>query len=537
MPPIVGQPTTAAGDESDPAWVVKTVRMNGTVVSTLADADVDTITWTLNAPDEATFHFPKGSYSTADLGVLTDASAAAPLEVQIYRNGDLQFWGPIVSITSNANSGQVDCHCAGVDWYLNRRFVDGPVTNLIVDGDFLLGTALWPTAGGVSASGDSTNFQTGSESLQLTGTGGDQYVSQFVTSPSNGVGLLMTVSGWVFVDSITAPPYQTRGLYIEARESGVFKGNNYQVIDMAPSPGPIQQWHKMSTTISVPPNTVYDLEVRLYAPIGTVHWDDVKLVAMDSLSTAELTSSVTQPVEIADIVALLVRHMQRTTAGKSNVNITSNAETTGVKLVKTWQYVDHVQFDQALHEFILRGDGLDYVVNITPTTRTFHTFANKREADLTGSVTLIYDGADPNDAGANCAGYRLTQDGGAAITRQTVLGADNGPDREQAEAVDTSSVPVILQDVKQSPQGTAVASLEPLATEQIGRYGTPGVPLTIEMDVLGSAGFIPTIRCGSLVTAGIIDGWTQVSTTLRVMRLSLDRRKNLLTVTLAREFS
>lgn len=533
MPPIVGSPTVAAGDESDPSWIIKTVRMNGAVVATLTDADVDEITWTLNAPDEATFHFAKGSYTTADIEALTDASASAPLEVQIYRNGDLVFWGPAVSITSAGNSGQVDVHCIGVEWYLNRRFVDGPVSNLIVDGGFLLATGLWPTAGGVTASGDADNFVTGAESLQLIGTGGDQYVSQFVTSPSNAVGLLLTLSAWVFVDEISAPPYQTRGLYIEARESGVFKGNNYQVIDMAPSPGPIKTWTKMSTTISIPPDTVYDLEVRLYAPIGTVHWDNVRLVAMDSLSTAELTSSVTQPVDIADIVALLVRHMQRSGAGKSDLNITSNAETTGVKLVKTWQYVDHVQFDQALHEFVLRTDGLDYVVNLTPTTRTFHTFLTRRGADLTGSVTLMYDVTDPTNT--NCSDYRLSEDGGACITRQIVLGEDTGPDREQGEVVDTSFVPVTLQDVKQASQGIAVSSIEQIAFEQIERFGA-GVPKTIEMDVLGSAGFIPTLRCGSMVSAVINDGWTQFSSDMRIMRLKLDRRKNLLTVTLTVDF-
>jgi hypothetical protein len=526
MPPVVGQPTVAAGDESDPAWVIQSVDMNGNVNADLSSmCDVDKITWTLNQPDTASFHFAKSFDRSTDTSWIEVLDAD---EIQIYRNGDLLFWGPVTGYQASAQNGQVDCTCTGVDYYLHRRFLDGPISNLLTNPSFASNLDSWTTVG-ATASIDTTEFIDDDRSAQLIGTGGDQYIEQIVNSPTNGVGLLMTLSGWFHIDSITAPPYQTRGLYIEAWHDGVFQGNNYYVIDTAT---PRNKWVKASCTIAVPPNTSWELHVRLYAPVGEVHWDDIKLVAMDSLSTSTLTGDTTTAVDIADIVALMVRHVQDTGFEKSHCFITADTATTGTKMFKAWQFVDHVQFDQGLQEFVLRGDasGLDYCVHLTPTTRTFRTFNPKRGTNRAATVQLLYDVLDPTDS--NVAGYRLSQDGGKLVTRQTILGSDNGPDREQAEAIDTSSwTTVILEDVKQAPQGAEIASLQPLADEQIQRFAIR--PLAFEVDVHGSEGFVSVVHPGDLVSCSVSDGFVQANNTYRIQSITLDRRKNLQTISLA----
>ena len=49
---------------------------------------------------------------------------------------DLLFWGPIVQADTAGNTGAVDCNAAGVDWYMNRRAIDGARTNLLTNPNF-----------------------------------------------------------------------------------------------------------------------------------------------------------------------------------------------------------------------------------------------------------------------------------------------------------------------------------------------------------------------------------------------------------------
>lgn len=525
-PPFIGSPTTATGSESNPTWSVKIVTMAGVVSTTLANADVDDITWVLNGPDEATFHFPKGAYSASQVTTLGTSSGVK--EIQVYRNGDLLFWGPIISLDAKGSDGAVNCRCAGVDWYLNRRFLDGPLTNLLSNADFETGLTSWSTVG-ASASGSTDSFIIGSQAvrLQSLAAGGDYYISQTVNAGPNGVGLLLTVSAWFYLEQITTEALQGRGLYVKGTYNGTFQSDNWYVIDPATPTG---VWTEAVTTIWIPPSQVWSIEVRLYAPAGTVVWDDVKLVPMYSVTANTHFGTTLLPADISTIVHKMVAHLQDSTVGKSDVNIGYSGETTGTKLVQVYQYSDHVQFDQALAELTDRLDGFDYYVALTPTSRTFTSFAGKRGTDRSGSITLKFIAGDTT---SNCVDYRYSQDGGQTITRQVVLGENNGPNREQGEAADTSQIPVTLQDVYQSPQGTKIASLQPIANERIARFRY--VTDTIELDVKGSAGYIPTLRCGDLVTVNVQDGWTQVSGTRRIQQLKLDRKTNVLTVTVARD--
>ncbi len=321
---------------------------------------------------------------------------------------------------------------------------------------------------------------------------------------------------------------------MEARAGGVLKaqGNTGpQIIDNA-SPPLRQAWTKMQNTIYVPPGEVWDINLRLYAPNGTVRWDDVKLVAMDSLDTADHSTAIPTATDMGYILSRLVQHVQSVVAGKSPLYIGDNCATVGHKLLKIYQFVDHVQFDQATRELTERDDGPDYYIDITPTTRTYTSFAGKRGVDRHASVTLRYDTANPTTT--NCTDYRLTRDGSGCITRQTILGSDNGPAREQGEIADTSHVGgVILQDVRQAPQNSEASSLTPIAQERINRFAAP--PENLEMDVEGSAGFIPTLKCGDLVSIVVNDGYTQVSETMRIMQIKLNCVTNIQTVIVARD--
>jgi hypothetical protein len=511
--PSLGIPTFASGPEEAPTYDIRTVAMTGALISDMPLAEPDTVTWTLNQPDAATFHFPKGAYGFADVGSLNG-------EVQIFRNGDLLTWGPVVGTSANGSKGQVDCSVVGCEWYLNRRFLDAPIVNHLSNGDFESGTSAWSANGGVSFSIDGGNYETGANSAQLTASGGGGYIEQSATFAPNGVGALITCSAWFFIDSFTAPANGLSfGLFAEAGPGGVTT-NNYAINSASPQ----GIWTKASTTVWIPPGLTWTVTVRLYCPVGGIHWDDVKLVAMGSIGSNGVAT------DIEELIRAMIIHVQDAAQGKSNVNIGMNSTPTGVLMPKQWQFVDHVQFDQALLEFVQRDDGIDYSLDLTPTSRTFHQYAAKRGSDLTGLITLEYN-VDP-EATPNCTDYRFTQDAGTCVTRQIVLGSDNGPAREQGEAVDTSHIGgTILQDVHQASQDAEVSSLQPIAQELLARYSI--VPELIEMDVVGAAGFVPSIHCGDLVNVLINDGWTQISDVRRIMQLHLDCPTNILTVTVA----
>lgn len=524
-----GHRTTASGNEAAPVYAIKVVDMRGASPVTLANAEPDSITWTLNQPDEFAFHFPKNAYANTDVPAI--GTGAGVKEVQIFRNSDLRAWGPVLQRQASGGDGAVQCTGAGVDWYLNRRFVDGLIPNLVTNPDFESGATGW-TANNVTFTQPTNNFVTGSKSAKLVSTSAwaDTQIHQngIVAGP-NGVGVLVTASAWFFIETFTAAAFGNLGLYIEGGPTGSANTiNNYFPIDNATRRG---EWQKtLGVTLWVPPGETWDINVRLYGPQGTIYWDDVKLVAMDSVGTANITGSVNTPTDIANIMQMLVGHVQRTSAGKSWLNIGTHTETTGVTMTKHYQFVDHVQFDQAVKEFMDRDDGADYSMDYTPTTRTWHSYANKRGTDRSGAVTLKYDVASPSTS--NCTTYGFSDDAGGCITRQTVLGEDNGPEREQGEASDATNVGgVILQDVRQAPQNSKTASLQPLADERISRFSA--VPVTIDMDLQGDSGLIPTLGCGDLVTVVIADGFVAVNGVYRIMRMHLDCKENVLTVTLA----
>lgn len=542
--PSAGVPTVAFGDEAAPIYELIVVDRAGNPQSAALDlAEPDTYVETLNEPDEATFHFPKNAYTSDDLDVLgTNGSAC---EIQLYRNGDLLTWGPITGISGASTDGATSCKVNGVDWYLNRLFLDGTIDNILDNGDFEIGAGTDDWDSNVTWSADTETFVTGTRAIKLVNSvaGTDAFISQGHVVSAGRLGLALIASAWVYKDAEIEPALETRGLYIDGIQAGVLKGYNYAPVDNA-SPvdaqgkGAVGNWVKVTTNIWIPPFQTWTINVRLYAPKGTVRWDDVKLVAMYSVDAAGHDGTTLVATDISHIIATMVTHVQNDLVGKADLHIGYNVEPTGTTLIKVWQYVDHVQFDQALHELLDRGDGADYHLAITPTTRVFYSHAFKRGADRSGVVTLLYDSADTSGPGgsngSNCTGYRMTKDGGLCVTRQTFLGEDNGPAREQGEAFDaTYTGGAILQDVRQAPHDTHTSSLQPLADDRIRLLST--VPFTLDLDVIGSSGLIPVIHCGDIVSVNVNDGWSTVFGTYRIMKRSLNCVTNILTVTVSRD--
>lgn len=504
--------------------------MDGSSPVTAASAIPDTITRTLNEPDKATMAWPKHAYAASALPVLGGPSASIPsgaAEVQIFRDTTLEFWGPIVSVDASADDGAVTADLVGVDWYLLRRFIDGARTNLLTNPSFEGGSTAGWTAANVTASSTTTTKVLGDYSVQLSSpTASDAHLHQTFSVTGTAIGTLLTCVGYFLLESVTGAAIESRGLYIEGSQASVVRDSDFYAIDDAT---PVEQWTRAEITIWVPPSETWDIDVRCYCPPGVIRWDALQVVAMESVSTAAITGNPYDEVEISDIFALLVAHVQNAAVGKSNVNVAYAGATTGVTAVKHYQYADHIQFDEAIHEFIDRDDTADISVvyvaaaNGTSGTRTYTLHAPQKGTDRTGTVTLTYPG--------NIASYRYQRDGSSVVTRATVLGEGDGPDREEGEYADASQVGgLTLQDVKAAPQRTQINSLLPQATDIVRQLREPVDVL--EVALVPSPDLVNTLATGDTVTLNLADGYVAKSGAYRIVQTVLECRTDKLTLTL-----
>lgn len=507
--PSIGVKTTPAG-ASAPAYQVKVVDIYGTVQHTFTDANVISIRWSENEPEQATFTFPKSSTTVAQCDVLD--------EVQIYRDGDLKFWGPILSISGQASSNEMRAECAGVGWYLSRLVIDAERTNLLGDSEASFETGLtgWTKVDDTSpwvATVDTTRKVRGSQSLKVSNftPHAENYVTRTFTNEPNGVGVYLTVVGYVYVESFTDFAFERRGLYLESEKPGEgIKNVDYYPIDHGTPRG---QWVRTKEFgVHVPPNESWIHRLRCYAWSGEGNYDALQVVAMESLSTAG-AGDVDFERDIATIAGMVVQFVQQTQWGKVDLNIGTNTPAVGVTATRHYQFVDHTGADRAIAEWSDRDDGIDWWFDLTPTTRTFTTTSSKG-TDRSGSITLTF-------GGSNVADYRLTRDGGGVATDVFVLGDGSGPDREEGHATDTSNVPdsKVLQRVFRAPQGTNIGSLDTMADEYVG----PGaVPEFLPNVRIHDRTLIDTLETGDVVAVSISDGWTVISGNYRISELELD---------------
>jgi hypothetical protein len=510
-------------------YTVRTVLMDGSSPVTAASAIPETITRTLNEPDQAAMSWPKHAYPASALPVLGGPSASIPsgaAEVQIFRDTTLQFWGPILSVDTAGDNGAVTADLAGVDWYLLRRFVDGARTNLVTNPSFESGTSGWSATNCTAAATADTKILGTSSARLSSPTAADAFLGQSFSVTGTAIGTLLTAVGYFLIESITGQALESRGLYIEGHQAGIVRDNDYYPIDSAT---PAQLWTRAEITIWVPPNETWTINVRLYAPPGSILWDAVQVVAMESVSTAAITLDPFDEVDVADIFALLVAHVQNAAVGKSNVNIGYTATPSGVTAVKHYQYADHVQFDEALHEFIDRDDFGDYSIvyaataNGTSGTRTFTLHNPQLGSDLSGATTLSFPG--------NIANYRYQRDGSSVVTRATVLGEGDGPDREEGEYADASQIGgLILQEVRSAPQQTQINSLLPQATDIVNPLREPVDVLEIQL--VPSPDLVNTIDVGDIVALDIADGYVTKAGDYRIVQWELECRTDVLNLTL-----
>lgn len=496
--PLAGDGTTSA-----PAYRVYLVSKTGAVLATLSNeaANIALIEDELNGPGSCTVEIP----ATTALATVSDVLAK---EIQVWREGRCIFWGPIVR--ADAGIDKVSLQCRGLLWYYDRRFfgtADRP--NLLTNPEFESDLTGW-TASGVTASAVTSHRTLGAKSCKLVqaNAGVDTYEYQSFAHTGTGVGTLLTVAGWFYLQDggYVGPALDSRGLYIEIQNGATIDAYDFSIID---GDTPRNVWQRAETQVWLPPNTTRTINVRLYAPGGTIFWDAITCTRMESF-----TALAEDQAQILQYVSDYAQDNFAFTHGKSDLNITATSTTcppTGVTRDYFQQFADHANIGDSIRQFSELSDGVDISVEFTGTTRAFHTWYPNKGTDRTATVTI----SEAMLAGGSAPfGYRF--DGEQAADSVVVLGDGDGPDREEGGATDTSAFGgTTYEAVVSAEPGTAIDRLDTRATELLRALKQPE-SITVSVHE-PSADLLKTVVVGDSITLDITHGFIQATGGWRVV--------------------
>lgn len=411
-------------------------------------------------------------------------------EVQVWQDGALlagRGWVVPVTPESTIDGGRdvTEFDCRGLLWYFDRLVVgDADRRNYLVNGSFGSATLDPWTRVGVTADRDTTRVvgpDPASAKLTQATAGTDTYLQQTVTITAPAVGALMTVAAWFYVNpsGFVGEAYGKRALFVQRSVGGVVKDFDVAGLDNGVGESPVLgTWQRRVVTIQIPPNATEQIQVRLYAPGGVIWWDEVVLVAMDSLSFLEVDQGL-----VADG---LVVHAQAPAFGKVDLNIGRVIPTTGVKRTIHYQHADHASIGRSLADLTTLDNGYDHSIDTDDTNRSYVVHWPRKG---TGRPAVAW---------SELVRVSLVPvDGTQAATAVIAPAEGSGPDREEGFARDPTLHGGLALEEVLPPSSLPVGALDAKAAESLRlRSRASRFSLT----------FGPGLRVNSMFTGDTFDG-------------------------------
>lgn len=504
--------------EDAPGWSGRVVTMTGTLIAELPNISVQTVVDELNRPVTATFTMPKNDPAATSIELGAD--------VQLWRNEQIMFWGPVIGARAGADVGPVNLDSADPMWVLGRRyFGTAERINKLDNGGFEGSIAPWAPVN-VTAEHETTDpglLLRGEGSVVLYApTTDDAYITQTkVVETTWPYGQRLTVSAWCYISSFSwvGPSLQNRGLHIVRRTypGGVVQAEATAEIT---AETPRDKWVRLEASYVVRPNELGTIEVRLYAVDGIVWWDEARMTEYES------TSGDPAGNDQAELVRRIVSYAQ-TGRGKSSINLGTSTPATGVvKPLRAWQHADHQPIMEAVREFTDAADGLDVSVELTPVSRTFTTHFPFRGVDRTDLVLSTPE---------NVATFGYSSDLGRTANSVVVLAASSGPSREEGGAIDSSTLSgLVLEDVIAANPDLPIGQLDTFAEEEMDSRKHPISVLEV---LLKGPDLIGVLRTGDLVSVDFDDGFVQADGEWRVVRTEVNAAADQMRLSLNRWLS
>ena len=500
--------------------------VDGNRYAELENADMGPVTWTLNGI--GTFEFTLDIMDPKAVHVL-----AIDREVQVWRGNILLWWGPITHVQKTASTLSVQC--GSLLWYFSRRyFGKADRDNLLQNGGFEEGLAYWDVvqdAGGfgITNPGESTPFTVdtvtsptlvGERALVMDASpdGHTNHVAQTISRTTDFVlGDLLTLVGWSYV-----PSSLYAGLNFNAEALAVVVDNGVDYLTRASTffkPEATDIWVRHEITLVQPVGT-FDLTADLGGVHGRTHWDEVRLVLMESLSTVGLEDMTSWIVK--EIIQYGQGRWVAFNHGKTDLNIDPDCPPSGVLLDRTYQMADHAGLLESMLEFTQIEGGCDISEEITPTQRKIVTHYPEK-GTYRRDLPLEYDGT--------LSEFSESFDGNVAANQVVIVGFGDGPDREEGGATTTSTFSTSLELVEAAPTGTGVERLDELARERLRVVKNPSV-LEVWTNPEKASNLVGFLRTGDRHPTWIDRGAAQVNGDYRIVAISLDPKADQMALTL-----
>lgn len=494
----------------------------------IENARIDSASWVLSGTGSLSF---KCSVEDSK-GLLVDTPTR---EVQLYRGVQKLWEGPVVR--KRANKTEIDAQAQDLNWYFTKRHVGKADRQnyLGANSGFEQDLAGWdvlhsPIATPAqafprSATISKTNKFTGQRSgkLVMSQLNPSVFFRKYIvwSVPSDEVdGTLWTATAWFYIESWTGPPLGGHGFtltrYSTTQTIPIYTPVYGATLNYPKPLGggaitfdadtPRGQWVRAEIPLLQPPRAGANefVQVALSGIRGTIYWDEISLTRNEALRFNN--------VDQALIAKGLVEHAQDPAFGKSDLNIDTDCQLTGVKRTRVYEHSEHQQIGDTLGEFPSLDNGFDHSIEVGDNSYRRFTTHFPYKGFKRNDVVLEY--------GKNLLDYTVAEDGEVTANSIVVLGEGEGSDREEGGYADPSSLGgLVLEKVYNGTTGAPIQTLQDQAKRGVQRFKNP---VTIPELITSDPDLIGVLKTGDIVRARIKHGTIDYDDWVRIIQITLN---------------
>lgn len=486
----------------------------GTLLSSNPGEDkwtISSIKWTLNGLGGATI---SGPVHDPELVALYDfaGNVRDDRELQLGRDdlGVLQVVIPSPRISLGPGTRRIEMQCPGVAYHLTRKYIgrNNEAPNLVTNGSFDTDTTGWTASSLSTMLWAATPNEDGVGSLRLTSAlAGQHYAKQTVNVDSLPYSTFVWLNAWCLLDAainVNSLPTSGRGLWTVLRVGSTVVWQQ----GVSPDWRNADDWQNLATKIFFPANQNATMEIRLYCPVGAIHWDAIVAHREERLSCEGSPGS---------IIGCLVAHAQDGGYNKINMNITaddSRGEGTA-SVIRRYKFAEAAQIANAMNEMATIQGGCDWLCE-TPNETTRTVFTMERTGyDDSGNITLTW--------GDNLTAVEDVWNPDRRADQVRVQGRGSGDEVTEAFWDDETSDQGWEFIRRTSIEGTPHPQDQ---ADGMGRLFRR--PLTLALTVNRTVDFDPGMACfngwilpGRLVTVKVVEGVVNINERFKILDTEL----------------